>query len=74
MENAMNTDELRGIIWDALFRANATKSISEIAALTEQDVSEVRAAVNHEWFTVSQDRVSIAMAISDRRADRQLVR
>jgi hypothetical protein len=70
----MNTDELRAIVWDALFQAKATKSISEIAALTAQDVSDVRAAVNHEWFMVSQDRVWIAMAAPGRGVHRQLVR
>jgi hypothetical protein len=58
----MNADELRAIIWDDLFQAKATKSIDEIAALTECDASAVRAAVAHEWFRVIEDRVSIAMA------------
>ena len=58
----MNTEELRAIIWDELFRAKAAKSIDEIVALTDRDASAVRMAVDHDWFLVSEDRVSIAMA------------
>jgi hypothetical protein len=58
----MNTDELRAIIWDELFQAKGAKSIDEIAAFTNCDASAVRAAVTHDWFRVSEDRVSIAMA------------
>jgi hypothetical protein len=58
----MNTDELRAVIWDDLFQAKVTRSIDEIAALTDQDATAVRTAVNHEWFRVTDDRVAIAMA------------
>jgi hypothetical protein len=58
----MDTDELRDGIWDYLFQSKSTKSIDEIATLTGSDVETVRAAVNHEWFTVSHNRVSIAYA------------
>ena len=58
----MNTDELRAIIWDELFQAKAAKSVDEIAAITDCDASAVRAAVTHDWFSVTEDRVSIAMA------------
>jgi hypothetical protein len=58
----MNTDELRAIIWDQLFQAKASKSVDEIAALTDCDALAVRTAVNHDWFRVADDRVSIAMA------------
>ena len=58
----MDTDELRDSIWDFLFRSKSSKSIDEIAALRVCDVETVRAAVNHEWFTVSDNRVSIAYA------------
>ena len=59
----MNTDELRSIIWDDLFQARSAKSIEELAALTHRDVFEVRAAVNHDWFNVTDDHVAIAMAV-----------
>jgi hypothetical protein len=58
----MDTDELRDSIWDLLFRSKSAKSIDEIAAIRLCDVESVRAAVNHEWFTVSDNRVSIAYA------------
>jgi hypothetical protein len=60
----MDIDELRDSIWEHLFRAKASKSIDEIAALTNSDVSAVGAAVNHEWFAVTDGRVSIAYATS----------
>ena len=53
----MDIDELRDIIWEHLFREKATKSVAEIAALIDRDVTAVRAAVNHEWFTVAQEQV-----------------
>ncbi len=66
----MDTDELRDGIWDYLFQSKSTKSIDEIAALTVSDVETVRAAVNHEWFTVSQNRVAIAYAAPSLQANR----
>ena len=59
----MDTDDLRDRIWDYLFESKSTKSIDEIAALAECDTADVRSAVNHEWFTVSQERVAIAYAV-----------
>jgi hypothetical protein len=59
----MDIDELRDVIWDHLFRAKASKSIDEIAVLTNQPLDAVRTAVNHEWFNVSRDRVSIAYGV-----------
>jgi hypothetical protein len=59
----MDTDELRDSIWDYLFESKSTKSIDEIAGLANCDSAAVRSAVNHEWFTVSQDRVAIAYAV-----------
>ena len=59
----MDTDELRDSIWDYLFESKSTKSIDEIATLAECDAAAVRTAVNHEWFTVAQDRVAIAYAV-----------
>jgi hypothetical protein len=58
----MDSEELRDGIWDYLFQSKTSKSIDEIAALTDCDRETVRAAVDHEWFNVSQDRVSIAYA------------
>lgn len=58
----MNTDELREVIWEELFRGKAAKSIHEVAALTATDATDVRAAVDHEWFKVTGDLVSIAYA------------
>ena len=60
----MNTDELRAVIWDDLFQAKASKSVDEIATLTNCNALAVRAAVNHDWFCVADDRVSIAMSSS----------
>jgi hypothetical protein len=67
----MTTEELREVVWEDLFRAKSSKSIEEVAAQTAHAVAEVRAAVNHEWFTVSHDRVAIAYAVAgtqDKRA------
>ena len=58
----METDELRDGIWDYLFQSKSSKSIDELAAQAICDIETVRAAVNHEWFTVSHNRVSIAYA------------
>ncbi len=56
----MNTDELRDTIWEYLYHGKEPKTIDEIATYVDQDVPTVSAAVDHEWFTVTQDRVSIA--------------
>ena len=56
----MDVDALRDSIWAHLFRAKAAKSVDELAMHVAQDVTAVRAAVNHEWFSLSHDRVSIA--------------
>jgi hypothetical protein len=53
-------DELRIEIWDILFRAKESKSIPEIAELTNQTIEAIQAAVDHEWFTVTEDLVSIS--------------
>jgi hypothetical protein len=69
----MNTEELRAVIWDQIFRAKGTKSIDELAALTDQDASAVREAVSHDWFMVSEDQVSIAMAAPEPRDHQHLL-
>ena len=66
----MDTEELRAIIWDELFRAKDTKSVNEIALLTDQEASAVRAAVEHDWFMVTGERVSIAMAAAESQGQR----
>lgn len=53
-------DELRIEIWDLLFRANQPKTIRELAELTDQRIETIRAAVDHEWFTIIQDIVTIS--------------
>jgi hypothetical protein len=70
VKSLMDTDELRGSIWDYLFESRSTKSIDEIAALADCDVAAVRSAVSHEWFTIAQDRVSIAYAAPSLRTSR----
>jgi hypothetical protein len=62
----MDTDDLRDRIWDYLFESKSTKSIDEIAVLAQCDAASVRTAVNHEWFAVAQERVSIAYATPSR--------
>jgi hypothetical protein len=66
----MNTEDLRAVIWDEIFRSKGTKSIHEIATLTDQDASVVRSAVEHDWFMVTEDQVSIAMAAPESHAQR----
>lgn len=56
----MDIDQLRNSIWDHLYQARSAKTIEEIATHAARDVTAVSAAINHEWFTVIQDRVSIA--------------
>jgi hypothetical protein len=56
----MNTDELREVIWEDLFRTKVAKSIEQIAADTNCNSADVRTAVSHEWFDLAGDRVSIA--------------
>lgn len=70
----MDREELRAIIWDELFRAQATKSVHEIALLTGQETSAICAAVEHDWFMVTGDSVSIAMAAPVFHDHRQLLR
>jgi hypothetical protein len=61
----MNTDELRDSIWDYIFECKSTKTVDELAVLANCDAAAIHAAVNHEWFTVSQDQVAIAYAVPD---------
>jgi hypothetical protein len=61
MSHEMNTEELRAIIWDDLFHKKTAKSIDEIAAQTDKDATAIRAVVDHDWFSVNDNLVSIAM-------------
>ena len=53
-------DELRIQIWDLLYHAQGPQSIGAIAKSTDQDVETICAAVEHEWFTVDGDLVTIS--------------
>ncbi len=54
-------DELRVEVWDYLYRAEESKSISEIAESVEQEVAMIREVVDHEWFTIAEDMVTISL-------------
>jgi len=57
-----NTDpgDLRDRVWDYLFQAKTSQSVADIAAHLQCSVSDVEAAVHHEWFRLASDRVAIA--------------
>jgi hypothetical protein len=61
----MSEDDLRNSIWDNLFRTKSAKSVDELAAFTGHSAEDVRVVLNHEWFSVADDRVSIAYAPSN---------
>lgn len=63
----MSNEELRDGIWNYLYQENTTKSVDEIAALAAVDAANVRAAVDHEWFSIEGEQVSIAYASTARR-------
>jgi hypothetical protein len=56
----MDIDDLRDRIWDNLFKTKSPQLITDLAALAECDERTIRLALNHEWFAVSDGRVSIA--------------
>jgi len=58
----MNTDELRDKIWDYLYQAPESKSVDELAAFARQEPQAISAAIDHEWFNVTHNKVSIAYA------------
>lgn len=58
----MNIEELREDIWNYLFENKGAKTIEEISVLAAQDPTLIRAAVAHEWFSVTGDSVAIAYA------------
>ena len=53
-------EELRDQIWNYLFEAGQPQNLVDIALFANQDMETVRGVVDHEWFTVSNDQVSIA--------------
>jgi len=56
----MDGDELRDTIWKYLYQSQKPRTIDEIATNVSREIPTVSAAVNHEWFNVTQDGVSIA--------------
>jgi hypothetical protein len=56
----MSVDELRDTIWTYLYQADEARTLDEIAAFADRDRTAVTMAVDHEWFTISNDQVSIA--------------
>lgn len=52
-------DELRSAVWDFLYRSQESKTIEQIAAEMGQSTDTIRAIVEHEWFTIVEDLVSI---------------
>ena len=53
-------DTLRSEIWDYLSTAIGPQSFDDIARCVGRDADAVRGVVNHEWFELSGDLVSIA--------------
>ncbi len=52
-------DQIRIDVWDLVFRSGP-QSISQIAETLPLEPREVEAAVDHAWFTLQNDIVSIA--------------
>ena len=57
---AKDIDQLRDNIWNYLYHTPSFKTIDEIATYADADAETVRTAVNHEWFKVFHDQVSVA--------------
>lgn len=53
-------DTLRSEIWDYLSSVTGPRSVDEIAERLHNDQPTIRAAVNHDWFNVTGDLISIA--------------
>ena len=60
----MGVDQLRDIIWAYLYEADEARTLDEIAAFADRDRAAISFAVDHEWFIVVNDRVSIAYTSS----------
>ncbi len=54
-------EELRGEIWDYLYRTSRPQSVETIASRVARDAQTVRATIDHEWFEVTGDLVAIAV-------------
>lgn len=61
--DAVDVDDVRDRIWDYLFRTKAMHPLDDIAAIIGCDIATTHTAVDHEWFRVADDRVSIAYVI-----------
>ncbi len=59
-------DEIRSDIWDFLSQTNGPQSFSAIAQRIMRDTGTIRAAVDHEWFKVTGELVSIAYCEPER--------
>jgi hypothetical protein len=55
-----SVDDLRAAIWDYLFQQQGAKTIDELATAAALDAVVIRGAVEHQWFTVVDEHVSIA--------------
>jgi hypothetical protein len=56
----MSVDELRDTIWGYLYQADEARTLDEIATFVDRDREAISVAVDHEWFHVTDDQVSIA--------------
>ena len=56
----MDEDELRTKIWDMLFRSGDAMSIADIARQLNCEQDHVQRAVNHEWFQLKGEMVTVA--------------
>lgn len=59
-ERSAFMDHLRCEIWDFLYRTNQPQSVETLARHTVSHAQVIRAAINHGWFDVMQDLVTIA--------------
>jgi hypothetical protein len=62
--DAVDVDDARDRISDYLFRTKAMHPRDDIAANIGCDIATMRTAVDHEWFRVADDRVSIAYVVA----------
>jgi hypothetical protein len=58
-------DELRNLIWDYLYSTSRAQSVESIASQVAHDPQTIRAAIDHEWFEVTDDLVAIALRQQD---------
>ena len=53
-------DELRGEVWDFLFRAEGPQHVDAIARHVGRHAEAIHSVLDHEWFDVVGDLVAIA--------------